>query len=105
MNDEQKEALRAVVEYMRDAEWTNYCESTGAARELHIWHAVQELSDYLSNDGLSALQAETLKRPCPYCGKSLQVVGDLADPNHDLVTCTQDACGYVVFFDGTTMDN
>lgn len=51
---------------------------------------------------LSAIQIETLKKPCPVCSSQLGEVGDLLDFEHNIITCTK--CDYALLFDGSTIN-
>lgn len=63
------DSLRAVVEYMREAEQKHYEESEGVGRELHIWNAVLELERYLDGDQNEECGVCEGKNPegCTYC--------------------------------------
>ncbi len=51
MDADQMQALRDVVEYMREAEWTHFCETTDVEQHNnHIYHSVMLLETYLDGD-------------------------------------------------------
>lgn len=52
---------------------------------------------------ISKKQEMALTKPCPQCGGKLEEVGDLADFDHNLVSCQADGCDYVMFYDGSLM--
>jgi predicted nucleic-acid-binding Zn-ribbon protein len=51
---------------------------------------------------LSNKQQQALENPCPNCGNKLQEIGDLADFENNLVSCTN--CDYTMFYDGSSMN-
>jgi len=57
---------------------------------------------------LSELQQKALHAPCPRCGGTMEEMGDMGDYDHDLVACAGDSgepCDFVLFWDGSTMDD
>ena len=64
-----------------------------------------ERAKILSCKELSQVQKEAYFKPCPLCNAKLEHFGDLGDFDHDTISCSNPACDYVLFFDGSTMND